>query len=265
MKPGVLYFVLLLLLSIFTSCDEIFNVDIVGDGNLKTESRANEIGNFQGIYLDAGFELHISQSLANDLVIETDSNLMTYIVTEVNNGILEISEKNNFSIISRKSVQIFLTVASELSLIEVLNGGKVIIDTIQSPQLDINVYDVSQVKGAYIDCKEFNVFAEGSTNLQLNGNFGQLLVHQVGSGNLYINGLAGNGNVVLEGSGKISARELMMTDGDVRLYGSGLVFCRVSGLLETLIVGNGRIYYYGKPENVIKNISGEGLVLPADD
>jgi len=260
------YFKLLLIVSLsswLVSCDEIFNVEIIGDGNLKTERRST--GVFTGIFLDTDIEVVISEGTARELIVEADSNLLQYVSTEINNGILEIGEKSNFSIVPRHSVKVFVKVPSGFSEIEVINGGVVRIDSMQISRLDVRVYGVSQFITDSLNCPDFHLLTEGSTLTKITGIFENFTIYQKGSGNTLLKGEADNGEVVLEGSGKIDAIDLLMKDADLRLYGSGLIFCRVSGVLRTLIEGMGRIYYYGMPGELSKDVSGGGLVLPGEN
>ena len=105
------YFIFLFLLAVtlfsgLISCDDIFSVEIVGDGNLKSERRS--IGVFNGIFLDTDMEVIISEGPARELIVEGDSNILQYVSTEINNGILEIGEKSNFSIVPRHPVKVLL-------------------------------------------------------------------------------------------------------------------------------------------------------------
>ena len=263
MKPFLFLMVVGSVLSVLSSCEDIFSVEIVGDGNVKRLERS--VGNYTGLFLDSDFEVYISQGLAGSLTIEADSNILSYIVTEVNNGILEIGVKPNFSVVPRNPVRISFEVADNLSEVEIINGGKVEMDTFFIETMNVEVYEVSSFKADSMVCGHLEVLGEGSTNIEVSGSVDTLSVRQIGSGNMKLMGQSLEGELVLEGSGKIEADELNLLYGDVRLYGSGLILCRVSGKLKTLIEGNGRIYYYGMPEDLIKEIVGEGLVLPADD
>jgi hypothetical protein len=256
------YSILLLLLTGISSCDELLSVDIVGDGNLKTEGRS--LGTFDRLYLESDFEVVLKNGDLS-VVVEADSNLLSYVLTEVTDEELDISVKPNFKIIPRqRKVHVYVTVPQSFSGIDIINGGKVVADSLIVNSLDVQVYGVSSFFSDTIYCPHLKLETEGSTSVDINGSFEELSVRQRGSGNLNLSGISDVSEVVLEGSGKINAKSMKMQDTDIRLYGSGLIFCRVNGLLNAMISGSGRIYYYGDPSELKKEITGKGLILPGE-
>lgn len=253
--------ILLLFIILFssTSCDNLLNVDVVGDGNLKSEIRNRPV--FSSVSLDSDFEVVLMNGAKQEIKVETDSNLLSYILTDVNDGQLDISGKPNFIITPRQPVRIYLSVSSSFVAAEVINGGTIIADSLIVADFDANVFGVSSFSGENIDCKRFSVFSEGSTSINLHGEFDVLSIRQKGSGNMMLQGYGTFGNILLEGSGKIDARSMTLGDADISLYGSGLVLCDVLGRLNAKIDGNGRIYYYGEPDELLRDITGDGMVL----
>ncbi|WP_462317042.1 head GIN domain-containing protein [Marinilabilia sp.] len=249
------------LLSLF-SCDEILNVEIVGDGNTLSENR--DVSFFDEINISAGFEVVLSNG-ESPLTVEADSNLLSYIETEVVNNQLQIDVKPNFEIVPRKPVRIYVRVSEEFGKVEVTGGGTIITDSLFVKELEVSVYGVSSFKGDTLGCSSLNLYSEGSTNVNIKGTFQNLAIRQIGSGNISMRGKTDQSVIILEGSGKIDNHLLLGEDADISIYGSGLVLCYVSGALSASIDGSGRIYYYGTPSSLEKNIEGKGLVLPADD
>ncbi|PWD97901.1 GIN domain-containing protein [Marinilabilia rubra] len=246
----------------FSSCDEILNVEIIGDGNIKTETR--EFGSFEELSLNADFKLSLTNGSPSVEVV-ADSNLLTYIETEIVGSELQVSVKPNFQIVPRQPVRIYVSVDDRFSGVEITDGGTVIADSLWTQKLNLAVYGVSNFVGDTLGAQALNVFSEGSTNIDIKGSFDDLSIRQIGSGNIFLEGYSEFGSIILEGSGKIDSQHLTIGNGKIKLYGSGLVLCRIIGTLTAEIEGNGRIYYYGIPTNLIKKIEGEGLVLPADD
>ena len=245
---------------VFIACDEIFSVDLIGDGNLKRETRRLE--NFQSLYLESAFEVNIRSGEEFKVKVEADSNILQYINTDVTDGELNISTEPNFQIQPRHPVRFYVRVPSRFSHVEVINGGRVQVDSLFLENLNITLYGVSYFEGERMNTP-LKVLAEGSTTFKAEGDFETLNLRQRGSGNVFLSGTCGKSDVILEGSGKIDARDLNMTNADVRVYGSGLILCRVSGTLKALVEGNGRIYYYGFPENIEKKIGDDGMIVPA--
>lgn len=250
------------MLLLFVSCDEILNVEIVGDGNTISENR--DVSFFDEVYLSAGFEVVLSNG-ESPLTVEADSNLLTYIETEVVNSQLQIDVKPNFEIVPRKPVRIYVGVSEEFRKVEVTDGGAIVADSLFVNALEVSVYGVSSFRGDTLGCSSLKLYSEGSTNVNIKGTFQNLAIRQIGSGNVSMKGKTDLEDIILEGSGKIDNHLLLAEDADISIYGSGLVFCHVLGSLSASIDGSGRIYYYGTPSRLEKNIAGKGLVLPADD
>ncbi|WP_291859433.1 DUF2807 domain-containing protein [Marinilabilia sp.] len=253
-----------ILLIAISSCDEILTIAVVGDGNLKTEER--NLSSFSQILLESSdFELILRSGGKHKVVVETDSNLMSYVTTETSGNQLLIDTKINFNIQAREGVKITVYYPGNFLNVEIANGGILRTDSLVLDRFNISIFGVSKMRTVdTLRCSDLNLFSDGSTNVLLTGLYENLTVHQQGSGNILLLGRSSYGDLLLEGSGKIDCRELMVHDADLELYGSGLILCSVSGRLSAEITGNGRIYYYGMPETLVKNIEGDGLVLPGN-
>ena len=245
-------------LFLLASCDGILNVDIVGDGNRVFRSRS--LSTFSEIYLDAEFEVELKSGATQNVEVVCDSNLMIYVITEVSDNQLSISRKPNFDLFPRQPIQIIITVPN-LTSMEVLGGGKVVADTLVLDELSMTVLGVSHISARHLDCTLLDLFAEGSTRVVLNGNFRKLQMQQEGSGEIVLSGTGTTLDISLEGSGKVDAEALQVSFAEIDLYGSGLVFCSTSDLLDVFISGNGRIYYQGNPLTIRQDISGGGLLI----
>lgn len=258
---NILLFIFLVVIS---SCDELLTVDVVGDGHLKKEER--NVSPFNEVLLQSSdFEMVLRNGDRHKVVVETDSNLISYVTTEVVDNQLLIGTRVNFDIQAREGVVITVFYPGDILSAEASVGGTIKTDSLVLERFSASVYGVSKMRTRdTLRCNRFDLFSDGSTNIAIAGVFNELNLHQQGSGNVFISGLCSSGDLLLEGSGKIDLRELMMTDAEVELLGSGLILCNVIGRLNTRIVGNGRIYYYGQPESLEKEIEGDGMVLPGD-
>jgi len=178
---------------------------------------------------------------------------------------LNLSVSSNFNVQPRQPVRIYIEVPDQFSDVEVINGGQVKADSFYVDTLNVALYGVSRFSGKKINFKAVDVLAEGSTNMRLSGTFESLNLRQRGSGNVTLAGQCEVAEVLLEGSGKIDAKALAITEGDLRLYGSGLILCDVSGFLKAKVDGSGRIYYYGEPRQIEKELDGDGMIVPGED
>ncbi len=254
----LLFYISVTALFLLSSCDGILNVDIVGDGN--RVSRTRDLSSFSEIFLDTDFVVELETGATQRVEVECDSNLMAYVVTEVSNNLLSIGRKPNFDLLPRQPIRVKILVPN-LSSIEILGGGNMVADTIVSENLKLTVLGVSMFSSNFLECTFVDLFAEGSTRVAVNGIVRKFQVKQKGSGEMLLTGNGTTLDIALQGSGKIDADSLQVSFADVRLYGSGLIFCCASELLDVFISGNGRIYYQGSPLTVNQEISGGGLLI----
>ena len=254
---------LLVLFSGFLSCDEFIAVDIVGDGNVKKEIREPSFFNEIQL-LNSDFELILRSGEERKIVVEADSNIVSYVTTEVSGNQLIIDEKNNFNLLPRENIVIRIFYPDKVLKTEIVNGGILKSDSLVLDKFEASIYGMSQMQTDTLRCKTMELFSEGGANVVLKGIFENLNVHQQGSGDLTVYGLSSFADFLLEGSGKIDSREMVINNAVIQLYGSGLIMCKVTNSLNAKITGGGRIYYYGMPENLEKEIDGDGLVLPGN-
>lgn len=264
----VIYFLIFISVLGNWSCNEILNVDIVGDGNLKTDTLEN-LSSFSGIYLDSDFEIVLTSGEDQEVWVKADSNLLEndYINIEVDDDWLNVGVKPNFNIAPRQPVRVYIQIPPEsrISEAEVVNGGTIIADSLSISKFSVSVLGISVFRGTEVISDSLEIIAEGSTTINIDGEIKKrLFLHQKGSGNMLLTGNSALNEILLEGSGKIDGKSMTMNDANISIYGSGLVLCRVPGTLSALIDGSGRIYYYGgHPENLDKEIIGEeGEILP---
>lgn len=85
-----------------TSCNGNVNI---GSGNIITEKR-NITESFDKIEASSGVNVFITQGTSEDVVVETDDNVMKYVITKVENGTLIIKVKRNTNIMSSIDVKV---------------------------------------------------------------------------------------------------------------------------------------------------------------
>lgn len=248
---------------VLTSCEEFLAVEVVGDGNLKDEQRS--LSSFNQVVMESDeFDVILKSSNEQRVIVETDSNLLSYVTTEIEGNQLIVGVKPNFELQPREGIKIMIFFAGD-NLTAEMNGGEMIADSLVLKNFDLSVFGMTKLLTLdTLRCDAVYLFSEGSTRIALNGIFNEFFLHQQGSGNISLSGYCNYADLLLEGSGKIDSREMVISEGDIRLYGSGLVLCQVTRRLNAKIDGSGRIYYYGMPDNLEKDVEGEGLVLPGE-
>ena len=238
------------------ACEDILKLNVIGDGNIITDTLRWKNYNINEIELSDNFKLEIYKSEIPALHVEADSNLMVYIKTDFTRNKLTISRQSDYNLKPSKNIIIRLYI-NKLSLITVINRGIVVCDTLSAPKFYVNVYGKSTFKSDYIDADDLYCITEGSSTVDIKGEFKFIDYTQTGSGETFLSGSTDFFQLCLEGSGKIEALNFPSKYSDIMLRNSGLIYCRVSNRLSVDLTGTGKIFYIGSPELSIK---GDGII-----
>ncbi len=242
------------------SCEGILNLDLIGDG--KIESHIRSTSYFHSIELTDNFILEIVKGESREITIEGESNLLPYVLTEVERSKLIIRRKDNFNLISRKPIKIQVTTPSVFTLNNIGKG------TIKLDTLDISKLTVNNINGSIIVAKDLNIeelviTSEGGATSEIHGTFSSVSLRQIGSGNCFVFGESETINLIQEGSGIIDALNLSVKNADLFLFGSGVIYCHITDTINVTAKGVGRIYFKGDP--VINNNSDQNNLFRFND
>jgi len=155
MKRTILFLSLsLLLLLALNGCS--FN-RTTGSGAMKLEKR--DVPAFKALDISGAYEVEIVAQKEQSLEIEGDDNLLPLIKTEVNDGVLSISNEKSFSTKHKLRVRISL------------------------PTLEgISTSGASDIVASNIKSQDFNINMSGASNLKVSGETYKLDVDLSGAG-----------------------------------------------------------------------------------
>ena len=205
---------LLPLLLLAVSCG---NTTITGSGNVVTESRP--ANGFTGLSFSGAGELRITQNSTESLSITTDDNLMEYIETTVQGGILSIQFRDGVQLDPSNSI-IYDIAVIQLNSIAFSGAGSI---TAASLDVAADTFNFS-VSGA----------AECSIAGQVDGQ-----------------------SITVSGTLTYDAPDFQCSDATVDISGVGDITLWATSTLDVTISGVGDIYYWGSPTTTT-NISGVG-------
>lgn len=229
--------ILALLAALVAGCS--FSI-INGSGNIVSEDRA--VSGFDAVTLTASGDLTLEQGETESLTIEADDNLLPYLKSEVQNGMLTIRfDKDNWDQVYRPSrpIQYHLTV-KDLSELVVSGSVDVSADRLTAGNLEITI--------------------SGSGDVQIDALQADALAYLIsGSGNADLAGQAASQDVTISGSGNYRAGDLASQDVKVSISGSGSATVWAAERLDASISGSGSVEYYGKPVTN-SSVSGSGTV-----
>lgn len=207
--------------SCLSACSYACNDDhIKGNGKITTQQRT--VTSFDKISLGGSIDIDITQSGTESAAVETDENLMDYIVTEVEGTTLKIHVKENYSVTSKKLV-VHIS-CKELKAISSGGSG----DVESKTKLTAGNFSVSQ---------------GGSGDFKLQLAVQTLKISKAGSGDFHLEGSADELKISSAGSGDVHAKNLICQSADISSAGSGDVVLRKGTSAKVSLAGSGEIMY----------------------
>jgi hypothetical protein len=215
-----------------------------GSGHIVTEMR--EVSGFHAIEVSYPAQVVIKQGAQESVKIEADDNLLPQLRTQVKSGVLEISYKRNNGVFVNPTQPVNITiVVKELDDVEFTSAGELIINNLESDELDVSL--------------------SGAGNLELNDiAVKDLHVSLSGAGSMSASGKADKLDMNISGFGGFKGENLHSRDALVDISGAGSGTVWVDDNLTAQISGAGSVSYYGSA-SVTKEISGVGGVKHLGD
>ena len=221
-------------------------ITVVGSGNIVEEIRS--VTGATGVVLSGVASLTIEQGVPEELILETDDNLMAYILTDVRGGILEIRKDPTVSLYPSRlqgtGIDAYLTLSSIDSITHSGVGG------ITVPNLTTTRLELTKSKSSVGSIEIFNLDAQ-TLDVLISG-MGDISVDdgQVDDQIITLLGVLGDYD-----AGNLSSETV-----DVEIAGGKSATVRVSTTLNAHITGSGSVYYHGSPF-VTRTGTGSGRVV----
>ncbi|RTL59430.1 MAG: DUF2807 domain-containing protein [Sphingobacteriales bacterium] len=222
------------LITVFTSCRVVS-----GNHNVITETRS--IGSFNEIHLSGFADVHIAQGKEEDLKISGESNLLQFIKTRVDNGVLIISTKEGVNIRNHDPIMIYVSTPG-LERIRLSGAGNLVSDNKWNlnKKIEIRTSGAGRIK-AELNCPQVEASLSGAGDIELMGETKDL-------------------EASISGVGSIKVRDLKAENADVRVSGAGSIDVFASVDLKARVSGVGSINYWGNPQHVDEHSSGVGSI-----
>lgn len=217
-----------------------------GNGNVLKQER--EVDPFSRIDAGGAFEVIITKGEPQSVIIESDENLLDKIITEVNNGTLELSSKGlrNFS-----KLKTYITV----------------------PDLtEVYAHGASTVKGTNLfDSQKFIIEVSGAGEVFFEVSTGDLITELSGASELVLKGTAEYHKSVLSGASELKAYDLVTENTDIETSGASNANVHATNSLTANSSGASKIKYKEDPqllnisEGSTKYKSGDGSITVYTD
>ena len=216
-------------------CTDILGERIIhGRGPVVIESRP--VGHFTGVSNSTAAEVEILHGFQDGAFVRAQENLLPYIRTRVQNGVLriytdDVTLRPQYPIVVEVDVVTLRTLSSSGS---------------------------GFMRGQLIDATRLEVTSSGSGDIDLPGLLADsLIVISSGAGDITAEGQVQQLRVNASASGGVDTRDLEAFRADVTISGGGSSTIRVRDYLRAVLSGSGWLRYFGSPQ-VDQEITGTG-------
>ena len=205
---------------IFCSCQTI-----TGSGNIITQSRS--LHDFNGVRSSGSIDVEVNNDQNSSVKVEADDNIVPYIITKVEDGILDVHLKPNINY-REINVKVYVSAASLTKLAVTGSGSITSKDTL-----------------ANVDEIEFKV--SGSGGIIAIADAPSIKASIGGSGTINLHGRTKDFNCSITGSGDFKCSNLLSENTTASITGSGTAHVYASVHLLAKVTGSGDIFYSGHP------------------
>jgi hypothetical protein len=215
-----------LLLSSCTDCME---------GNGKMATRTAKFTEITAINLSISADVKLVTDSTGTVKIEGESNIIEAIILEQKGTKLRITSEPCFS--SNKPITITIPVKT-LSGLQINGSG--------------SITSVNKMSGS-----DLELGINGSGDIELEVDAGNVLSEINGSGNIVLKGSAQRHKINVNGSGDVNAENFPTGNVGITVNGSGNCKVMATTALAIRIRGSGSVYYSGTPD-ISSDIKGSG-------
>lgn len=238
LKQTAAFLILLITILAFSSCRWR---SVRGNGNLATETRNED--SFNSVKAAGSFDVYLKQGAERSIKIESDENLLKYIITDVQDGELVIKTRKGVSLRPKTDIKIYITTPVYRS-VEIAGSGNIV------------------AENQLTSTEKIKMRIAGSGDIRLNGiDAPKLEVRIAGSGKAEAAGVTKDVEIHVAGSGDVRFTNLKSENAEVHIAGSGNVWVYCSQLLDVHVAGGGDVHYAGNPVNVKQKIAGSGNLI----
>lgn len=211
---------------------------VTGNGNIREEKR--DLSNIYEVKTSGSIDLEIHNGDQYSLVVENDENLLKYVITEIDNGVLNVHYKDGYAVMNDHA-KVILTAPT---LEKLVSSGSA---------------DISS-KGVIKNSKQIEINTSGSGDIYAEVDAPSIKVSGSGSGNVTLSGRTKDFDCKMSGSGDVKCGNLQSENAVIHVSGSSDVHVFASVSLKVNVTGSGDVYYSGNPSSPEIHITGSGTV-----
>jgi cytoskeletal protein CcmA (bactofilin family) len=209
---------------------------IKGEGKVVTQEI--KLDPIHGFSLSFNGDVVVTQGSTQKIIIEGQQNIIDNIKRDVHHGHWNIEFDKNVKDAEPVKVTITVPTLDEVGL----SGSGSIMST-----------------NRFSGLNDLELSVSGSGDLQFSFEAKNTELNLSGSGEATVDGVTGELEINISGSGNVTAKDLVASDCEIAISGSGDAAVNVNGDLKTAISGSGDVTYKGNA-SVNASISGSGSV-----
>jgi hypothetical protein len=228
------YLIFILSAFLFYSCESIN-----GSGHIQTEKR--NVGRFDGVQASGSMDIEVTNGDNVSVEVEADDNILPYVITKVDNGLLDVYLKPHISF-NNVHTKIYVT-APDLRKLSVRGSGNI------------------RGRNMIHNNRSISTGISGSGDIDANVDAPDIRAEISGSGNLSLRGRCKNFEGSISGSGDLKCSDLLSENTEVSIFGSGNAHVYSSVHLKASTTGSGDIFYRGNPSSPEVSKTGSGNVV----
>jgi len=235
MKSNATIIGIILLFLAMSSSGCMYITGIDGNGKVVKESR--EVSSFNQIRVGGAFNVVITQTNTESLVIEADENLLPIIDTKVKGNTLVISTKENIR--DSKELNIYISFKN-------------------LEKLDISGACDLKSEGM-LKFSTLRFEASGASEIELDLTADKLVCDYSGASEIEFSGSAKQCDIEISGASELKAFDLVCEEMELRVSGAADAKVNASESLRVNASGAASVKYKGNP-NIDQRVSGAGSI-----
>lgn len=211
-----------------------------------TKVSTKEVSAFDKVDVSGAIDVIVNIGNKSEVVIEADSAIMPYVVTEVKDRELRIYNKDIIGFYNFKNNKILVTITTP-SILELESSGAcdVTINDLKTDMFKVSLSGACDLIGSF-ECNVLDFESSGSSDSKLRGK-------------------VKNCNIELSGACDIKALDLEVDNLKIEGSGSSNVEINVQNSLDVELSGASELRYKGEPKYIKTDMSGVSNLTKIDN
>jgi hypothetical protein len=218
----------------------------------QTTKKTLELPEFKSIYVNSNYTVYVKQTNKQEVTVEALTEIWELTQVKVENGVLMVN-------VERKPDNPNKSIWAKIDDIKVKPTMKLMVSVKNLNELQVNgggkIISENSIASDYLS---LSVSGNGGIELDLKGN--NLKSEISGAGNILLKGYATTHDIVMSGSGSMTAFDCELETAKVKISGSGTCEISATGSLDAVVLGSGIVKHKGNTKAVTKKVYGSGSV-----